>query len=67
MSENMTKNMEKTIRHLIAAHGHSAMFVCYLDGGVSLYIIGDIHYAIREDGTARSIHPTEVSSTIGDK
>jgi hypothetical protein len=65
MSENITMHLavEKTLLSLIAFHGHSAMFVCELSGGVSLYTVGGVHYSIRDDGTARAIYPAEVSPT----
>lgn len=50
-SEHMTIQVENTLLRLIAVHGYSAMFVCHLGEGISLYSIGGIMYRIRGDGT----------------
>lgn len=47
----MTIQVQNTIRRLVARHGYSAMFVCHLGEGISLYSIGGIKYRIRGDGT----------------
>jgi hypothetical protein len=51
MSENMTIQVQNTLRRLVAHHGYSATFVQHMGEGICMYSIGGIMYRIRGDGT----------------